>query len=67
MKSTRLYSFAIPLTALPLLDFHLSQLPGWFLSEDFRQLLSQMFTQIFSGLFGTVINGFVNAIFGVTG
>ena len=48
-KNSRLFSIVAPFATLPLMDFHVSEIPDWFAGTEFKLLVSQILTQIFSG------------------
>ncbi len=62
----RLYSIAMPLFLLPLMDFSFSAIPDYLKGAEFRAFLAEMLTQIFSGIVDAVIiAGIQSAVGGV--
>lgn len=51
---------------LPILNFQVGQIPGYFGTPDFFALISQIVTSILGGLSSGILGAIVDAIFGVT-
>lgn len=63
-KMIRLYSWALPLAILPVLDFSFGQVPIWLKGTEFRGLVSGFMTEIFTQFANAFILIFVDGIFG---
>ena len=67
-KQTKLYSLAAPFALLlPVMDFHFSDIPGWFQGNDFLTLFAEILIQMFTGIADALIAIFVDSAFGVLG
>lgn len=62
---SKLYSIAAPLLALPLMDFSLGEIPKWFLSDEFRNLMGELGIQVVTGVVDAAIVFVVNSAFGL--
>lgn len=59
---TKLYSLAAPLALLlPVMDFHFSDIPGWFAGTEFLTIVSEFLIQFFTGIADWLIEIFVSS------
>jgi hypothetical protein len=63
-KMITLYSWALPLALLPVLDFSFGQIPSWVKGTEFRGLMSGLLTDVFTQIANVFILIFVDGIFG---
>lgn len=54
----KLYSFALPLTLFPLMDFSLAQIPKYLTGLEFRTFMAELVIQVFSGVTDAAIIAF---------
>jgi hypothetical protein len=64
MRKIRLYSFTLPLTLLPLMDFSLSQIPKYLKGAEFRVFVAELITQVITGVTDAAIIAFFSTTTG---
>ncbi|MHC4443682.1 MAG: hypothetical protein ACYTF1_02750 [Planctomycetota bacterium] len=60
---TKLYSLAVPLVLLPVMDMSVSQLPDYLRGNEFRNFLTEIIIQLVTGVVDAFIALFLGGLF----